>query len=109
MLRDTAPALEKLCFDMPGPSGSPSKWAIEPGIPDCSVNANHSILLPVIQLALACSLPFEPLPAAELCLPSLKALALDFGDEDCIDLVTYLVGPATTATATATSGILNNC
>lgn len=103
MLRAAAPTLEKLCFEQSGPSGSPGEWTIEPGTPEWSIDVNNPILLPkLIQLELAFIPPFEVVSLLrKLCMPSLKGLALDFDDEDYTDLVTYLVGPTTTAATTA--------
>ncbi|KAI5989874.1 hypothetical protein EDC04DRAFT_2912086 [Pisolithus marmoratus] len=78
VLRATVPTLEKLCLDTSGPFGS--------------------------HVALSWCPPFGVISLLQnLCLPPLKALTLDFGDEECTDLFTYLVGPDTTAIPTTSS------
>lgn len=102
MLRATAPTLKRLSLEMSGPSVSLGDWTIGPGTLEWS-DANSSILLPqLIQLELAFIPPFEIIPLlGQLCMPSLKGLALKFDDRDYADLVTYLVGPTTIPAASS--------
>ncbi|KAI6007495.1 hypothetical protein EDC04DRAFT_2582764 [Pisolithus marmoratus] len=104
MLHAAAPTLEKLCLEMSGPSG---EWIIEPGAPEWSVDANNPILLPkLIQLELGFSPPSEVIALLrKLCLPSLKALALNFDNGDYTDLVACLVGPSSTTSAVTANSL----
>lgn len=107
MLRATAPTLEKLCLESSGPSGSPYEWIVEPDTPEWNVDANDPVLLPkLIQLELAFIPPLEVISLLrKLCMPSLKALALNFDDGDYTDLVTYLARSTTTAATTSIGAI----